>query len=125
MYIVPLRQIKKGERLTWNYLPYWKWLWPTHLRRQALKEGWDFLCRCPRCEPPELSDSKLEVAVDRREKVMSYRCPACGQGDLCPASPCIPAAIGDVQASGGGSCCGASHLHEQALQAISTLECSC
>lgn len=74
--IVPLRPILKGEQLSWNYLPYWKQLWPTQLRRQALSEGWGFFCRCKRC---------FGAA---REEVMAFRCPVCGSEDLCPSAPC-------------------------------------
>lgn len=76
MQIVPLRTIAAGEQLSWCYLPYWKQLWPTQLRRRALQESWHFHCRCPRC------------AGDAPERVMAFRCPACSCGELCPAAPC-------------------------------------
>lgn len=89
MHIVPLRPIKAGEQLTWNYLPYWKQLWPTQLRRQALREGWHFHCRCRRCSG---GDSAPELT-------MQFRCPGCDKGELCPATPCAveePAGAGHV-----------------------------
>jgi len=110
MQVLPLRPIAKGERLTWNYLPYWKLVWPTQLRRQALHEGWGFVCECPRCSGA------------RREVVMAFRCPACGQGDLCPDRACVSSeGCADREASG---CCH-GHGHALAMMEVSVLQCGC
>jgi len=106
MQVFPLQAVHPREHLSWSYLPYWKTLWPTQLRRQALKEGWDFVCQCTRC------------AGGTREEVMAFVCPKCGQGDLCPAGPCV--ASDTEQLSG---CAGVKHA--AALMAVSTLQCSC
>ena len=95
--LVPLRAIAKGEQLSWCYLPYWKQLWPTQLRRHVLQECWHFVCRCPRCAGPA------------QERVMAFKCPACGRGELCPQAPC---AAPDVDAGHGG-----------ALAAVQALAC--
>jgi len=112
--VIPLRPIATGERLTWNYLPYWKWLWPTHLRQEALREGWDFLCACERCVGHE------------RETTMAFVCPRCDKSDLCPARPCAAApATQSVQdpPSVSGSCCSQGHGHCDALGQIAELRC--
>lgn len=99
-HIVPLRALEAGERLSWNYLPYWKQLWPTDQRRMALSESWNFHCRCARCEGP------------RPEASMAFKCPACGADELCPAGPCtVPGgAAGDAG-------------HAEALGAVRAMVC--
>ncbi|CAE8653676.1 unnamed protein product, partial [Polarella glacialis] len=72
MEIVTIRDIAQGERLTWSYLPHWRLLWPTPLRRWALQKAWGFKCFCERCSGKS------------RELVVAFRCPSCGQEDLCP-----------------------------------------
>ena len=74
--VLPLREIKEGERLSISYLPYWRLLWPTELRRWALWNGWGFVCGCIRC------------VGAAREVSMSFNCPLCGSDDLCPEGPC-------------------------------------
>eukprot|EP00927_Polykrikos_kofoidii_P035895 TRINITY_DN30393_c0_g1_i1.p1 TRINITY_DN30393_c0_g1~~TRINITY_DN30393_c0_g1_i1.p1 ORF type:complete len:715 (-),score=108.69 TRINITY_DN30393_c0_g1_i1:82-2136(-) len=100
LQVIPLKAIKKGDQLSWCYLPYWKWLWPTQLRRQALKEGWDFLCCCKRCD-----GSMPEVS-------MVFVCPRCSSNDLCPLASV--SAFGDVVGD-------ASHL--LALEGVCELIC--
>lgn len=114
LQVIPLRPIAAGERLTWNYLPYWKWLWPTHLRQEALREGWDFLCGCERC------------TGDLQETTMAFVCPACGRGDLCPSGPCAAARAADISqdsAKASESCCSAGHGHRDALRQLTELTC--
>lgn len=76
LQLVPLVDIPKGTQLTWNYLPYWKSLWPTQMRRGALQETWRFLCGCVRC------------TGGAPERVVRYHCPSCESDGLCPSASC-------------------------------------
>ncbi|CAK0793959.1 unnamed protein product, partial [Prorocentrum cordatum] len=111
--VVPLRTIRAGERLTWCYLPYWKALWPAELRRSALRDGWDFVCGCERCDGAT------------REAAMAFRCPACGSSELCPPRPAALKALPTLRPAQTG-CAGCAGVeHAAAAAEVPELQCPC
>lgn len=66
--------IPKGEEITKQYVSP---LETTSMRRQKLKQGWYFDCKCVRCVDPTESDSFVSAT----------RCMRCGEGTILPLDP--------------------------------------
>jgi len=61
------RDIQPGEEVTVSYTPQRMYA-PTAMRRELLRQTWDFDCACTRCEDPRSDDRIVETDAEKEKE---------------------------------------------------------